>query len=97
MVLVHWRQRTIAPFHGRGGPLKGLRPLKGPRFPIRQHVGSSPLGESVLVTCGAHLFPGFLPLGFPSAAARARHLMVPIDHRQEALVHPLPPPRRQDE
>ena len=91
MVLVHWRQRTIAPFHGRGGP------LKGPRFPIRQHVGSSPLGESVLVTCGAHLFPGFLHLGFPSAAARARHLMVPIDHRQEALVHPLPPPRRQDE
>jgi hypothetical protein len=24
-------------------------------------------------------------------------LMVPIDHRQEALVNPLPPPRRQDE
>jgi hypothetical protein len=97
MVLVHLRQIPIAPFHGRGGPLKGLRPLKGPRFPIRQHVGSSPLGESVLVTCGAHLFPGFLPLGFPSAAARARHLMVPIDHRQEARVTPLPPPRRQDE
>ena len=97
MVMVHLRQIPIAPFHGRGGPLKGLRPLKGPRFPLRQYVGGEPLGDRVLVKGSAHRFPSFLHLGSSSAAARARYLMVPIDHGQETLVNPLPPPRRQDE
>ena len=60
-------------------------------------MGGKPLGDRMLVKGGAHRFPSCLHLGFPSAAARARHLIVPIDHGQEALVHPLPPARRQDE
>ena len=49
LIVMQLRQSAIAPFHGRGGPLKGLRPLQGPRLPICQHLGGEPLGDRVLV------------------------------------------------
>ena len=96
MIVMPVRQRTVASFDGRRGALKGFDPVGRPRGPRRQDLGGQPLGDGVPLKRGAHLFQGLLPLGFASAATCARHLRVPIPHRQEARVHPLRPSGRQD-
>ena len=96
MIVMHVRQRTVASFDGRRGALKGFDPVGRPRGPRRQDLGGQPLGDGVPLKRGAHLFQGLLPLGLASAATCARHLRVPIHHRQEARVHPLRPSGRQD-
>src|SRR5215471_4488661 len=97
MIVMHLRQITVAPFDGRRGALKGFDPVGRPRCPLCQDLGGQPLGDGVSLKRGAHLVQGLLHLRFASAATRARHLLAPIHHRQEALVHPLLPLGREDE
>ena len=47
LVMVHLGQIPVAPFHGRGGPLKDLRPLQSPCVPLRQSVGGEPPGVTL--------------------------------------------------
>jgi hypothetical protein len=96
MIVMHLRQITMASFDGRRGALKGLDPVGRPRCPRRQDLGGQPLRAGVSLKRASHRFQGLLHLGCAAAATRARHLLVPIHHRQEALVHPLLPSGRQD-
>ena len=97
MIVRHLRQRAGAPCDRRRGTLQGVDPVGRPRVPIRKDLWSESLGDGMLGNRGSHRFPCRLPLGLASATTGASHLVVPIDHGQEALVHPLPPPRRPDE
>ena len=96
MIVVHLRQKAVASFDGRRGALKGVDPVGRPCVPIRKDLWSESLGDGMLGKRGLYRFPCRLHLGFASATTGASHLGLPIDHGQEPLVHPLPPPRRQD-
>jgi len=51
------RQRTVAAFHRRGGTLKGLDLLCGPRAPVLQRQRRKPLRERMLVQRRSHRLP----------------------------------------
>jgi hypothetical protein len=96
-MVMHGRQRAVAPFHGRRGTLKRLRPLGGPRLPRFENPGGQLLGDRVRLQRALHRLQGLAHLGFPSRATCARGLVFPRDGREQALVHPPPPHGREDE
>ena len=52
------------------------------------------------MACGTrvrHHLHGLSKFGFPTRATRVGHMMFPIDEREQALVHPLPPRGREAE
>jgi hypothetical protein len=94
MIVMHLRQKAVASFDRRRGALKGFDPVERPGVPLLQDVGSQPLRDGVPVKGRLHCLPCCVQSGFASATTGATHLVIPIDHGQEALVHPLPPSGR---
>jgi hypothetical protein len=97
LIVMHLRQQAVAAFNRRGGALKGFDPVGRPCLPLRKDVRGQPLRDGGLLKRRPHRFQGLWSLGFPSAAPRTRHLGGPIDHREEARVHPLLPLGREEE
>ena len=96
MVVMHLRQRAVATFDGRGGPLKRLGLLSRPHFPPLKHIGRELLGDRVSVKRVLNGFQGLSELGVAARATRVQHVQMPIHQRQQCLCNPAPPPRRQD-
>ena len=91
LIVMELRQSAVAPFDRRGGALKGVDLLPGPRLPVLQGLRRQPQGEGMLVKRGFSGLPYPPQLGFPASAARMPHLVLPIDPWQEDLSGPLPP------
>src|SRR5207244_4536475 len=71
VVVRHLRQRAVAPFDGRGGPLKRLGMFAGPCFPASPNSGLQCPRERVSLPCRLPRFPCLAPLGFASWATGA--------------------------
>ena len=91
------RQNTVAAFDSRGGTLKGFDPVGRPCLPLRKDAGGQPLRDGVPVKGSLRFFPCCLQAGFASGATRTSSLVGPIDHGEKTLLHPLPPPGREEE
>jgi hypothetical protein len=59
MVVMHLRQRAVAPFDCRGGALKRLGLLSRPPLPLRQHLWRELRGDRVAVKRVLNGFQGF--------------------------------------
>ena len=93
-MVMQLRQKAVAAFDGRRGTLQGFDSLGCPCLPLRQDAGGQPLCDGVPVKRGSYCFQGLLYVGLPLTAPGATHLVIPIDQRQEALVHSLLPSGR---
>src|SRR5882762_1597343 len=92
MIVMHWRQISVATFHRRGGALKYLHPLGRPHVPLFEGMGRQALRERMMVKgalSGLQCLPDF---GFPAGTARVSRLVLPIHKREEDLRSPLLPP-----
>lgn len=95
MIVLHGRQRAVAPFDSRRRTLKGVDPVSRPRLPIFQDLRGQPLGDPVRGTLGADGLQGLHNLGLSSSTTRMGGLVFPRDKRQQGLLNPPPPETRQ--
>ena len=91
MMMMHWRQRAVAPFDRRRGTLKGAHPVGSPCLPLFEGLGRKALGERMMAKGNLPSLQCLPYFGFPAGTARVGHLVLPIDKREQELFSPLPP------
>ena len=79
LIMMQLCQSTIAPFHGRRGALKRLRPLGSPRFPLLKHLRGQLLSNRMRLKRALHRLQGLSQPGFPARAPCVGHLVCPIE------------------
>ena len=87
MVVLPLRERAVAPFHCRRGPLERLGMLRCPRFPTRQHLGLKLSGAWMPLKHLCNRLEHQRHLGFLHRVARAAQLFLPgIRFRRDTLL-----------